>query len=435
MFSDSRYVVIDDIEAHLRILVNVLHSLRAPCRGILYDGEKGIEAGELRGVRILFLDIHLQGSRVGSGAPDHALIARLIETGINPVSGPFLLVLWTGHPEEAQPLVQYIEKAVLPDRRPLAVVCLEKNKYLVGDVANETNLRQDVESAIESDPRIQALFSWERDVLAAAGATLAELGALVPPEDRTAKAYSASLDGILSLLAMAAVGEKNATRDPRTAVSAALAPILADRVMNQKGTGVADIWREAVTRVKTLPELSPVQAGRMNSMLHLASPSVEAIRCSDWGAVVRIPDSVKGRSWQRRFGLTKGEALWDVFRISASSVERCRFVLVRIGAACDYAQGRKGPVPYVLGVLRPLSVLRTGSLPSGEAVTPLLMLNGEEEPVQLITNARFVTTFVTDTASKGEVLFRIRQELLTTIVTTTAAHTTRPGILEFRPPK
>ena len=54
--------------------------------------------------------------------------------------------------------------------------------------------------------------------------------------------------------------------------------------------------------------------------------------------------------------------------------------LVRVGAACDHAQNRSGPLPYLLGLEIPFNVERqpdnTGvaRLPASEWSSPILLL-------------------------------------------------------------
>src|SRR4051794_16940480 len=121
MFGDSRYVVIDDDKTQLGILVDVLHELGAPCRGIHYDSEKGLEGKSLSGVRILFVDLRLSGARMSASNTDYSLIAGMLEQYIEPTSGLYVLILWTSHIEEKAAFITYIEGAVAPEKRPLTV--------------------------------------------------------------------------------------------------------------------------------------------------------------------------------------------------------------------------------------------------------------------------------------------------------------------------
>ena len=434
MFSHGRYVIVDDDPEQLRPLVDALHALDAPCVGVRYDATLGLRDGQFRGVRILFMDLHLQGGATRKEA-NYALIAGLLEQCIIPASGPYILVLWTTHAEELGEFTKYIEDGVRPEYRPLAILSMDKKTYLSANKSDPKKLREDVEKAVTSDARLQALLSWEHDVLAAAGATLSEIGGLIKDEDRTLERYPSSLDGILSLLALQAVGASNAERDPRSAVNAALAPLLADRILSIEPKAAAnEIWEKAVTMLEEPPQLDEKQAARMNSMLHLATPDAERIAATDWGAVVALPEEeLKDIAFKVRFGVSRSDLFPGIFQIEEQNLTAaCRLCLVRIGAGCDYAQGKSGPVLYVLALLRPMSVKRNSKPRLGSDLTTVqFWLEPPGECFELIVNARFQIAIADDSANPWEPLFRLREQLLASVASHVAAYVTRPGIISF----
>lgn len=279
------------------------------------------------------------------------------------------MVLWTEHPHLAGELRAYLDAAIAenePHSLPLDILPLAKGEFINIDDGKPTDpqkLRQAVLDAVCKIPQIAALLAWETDILSAAGETLAELSALVPAADRHSGAYPAALDAILSRLARETVGCEHVDTDPRAAIAAALAPILSDRIVNQQVLpGALPVWQLAVTRYNdpALSNASPVEAGRINRMLHLALKGPEAIRASDWGAVVPWPfewDNVEQRDlkFKELTGLKSKQMVCGEFRLRSSAVDACRPVLVRVGAACDYAQYRPGPIIYLFGLIIPES--------------------------------------------------------------------------------
>jgi hypothetical protein len=434
MFSQGRYVIVDDDPDQLRPLVDALHALGAPCLGVRYDANIGLADGQFRGVRILFMDLHLQGPATGKAA-NYALIGGLLEQCVIPASGLYILVLWTAHAEELAAFTGYIQEAVRAEYRPLAILGMDKKTYLAADKLDQGKLKADIEKAVTGDARLQALLSWEHDVLAAAGATLAEIGGLIKDEDRTLERYPRSLDGILSLLAVAAVGAQNAERDPRSAVNAALAPILADRILSiEPKAANAEIWQRAITMLKEPPQLDARQAARMNTMLHLALPEAEKIGPSDWGAVVALPDAEKTEeALLARFGVRSQDLFPGVFQVEEQDLTpSCRLCLVRIGAGCDYAQCKSGPVLYVLALLRPMAVARKKKPRlASDYTTVQFWMDSPGECFELIINARFQIAVADDSAAQWEPLFRLREQLLAAVANHAASYVTRPGILSF----
>lgn len=107
-----------------------------------------------------------------------------------------------------------------------------------------------------------------------------------------------------------------------------------------------EIWKSAGTRYedKTLEEASPTEAGEISRMPHLAVPGSETLLPTDWGAVVAWPFTWTDDELHRFTGLTTKQMLCEELRLRSSAMGACKPVLVRVGAACDYAQNNRGPI-------------------------------------------------------------------------------------------
>ena len=434
MFTRARYVVIDDKEIELMQLTGCLRKIGAPCLPLLYDVEQGIDARHLGGVRLLFLDLHLTtGGQSTDVAQASGVIAGILEDGIDPAAGPYVIILWTTHQPHREAFAAYIMENVDPLKRPLAILSLDKNQYLAGDAGEK--LMADIGIVIETDPRLRALLDWEREVLRAAGTTLAEVGALVSAEDRTATRFSERFDEVLSLLAAEAVGAENAKADPYSAVNAALMPILSDRIANQRiEPDSKAIWQSAVTRIGNVPAPSLAEAAKLNSMLHVAAATSEELKPGAWGAISLLPVAEQEDGpMKARFNLPAKPLLSTLFCMSEKP-ERAlsRLCVLRVGASCDYAQSRRGPVPFMLGAIMPATAKRReDSLPKAEILTPALMIEGFDFPVRIAFNAHLTVTMVPEEFNGWPPLCRLRESLLMQITSHGAHHATRPAIISF----
>ncbi|MGN7713677.1 hypothetical protein [Agrobacterium radiobacter] len=433
MFTPARYVIVDDNPDELKQLADCMRKIGAPCLPLIYDQAEGIATKHLGGVRLLFLDLHLTtGAQSGGIAQTAGLIVAMLEEGIVATSGPYVIILWTKHQEQKAAFEAYVMENLEAMKRPLAILSLDKNNYLAGDAGEK--LTADVAQIIETDPRLRAMLDWEREVLRAAGATLSEIGALVAKEDRTAARFSERLDEILSLLAFEAVGSANAKVDPYSAVNAALMPILSDRIANQRVDPKSNaIWTAAVTKVENLNQPSQTESARLNSMLHIAKASTEALTSGAWGAVTLLPEAeLLDEPMMKRFDLTAKPMLANTFCLTEKSERSAsRLCLLRIGASCDYAQSRKGPVPFVLGAIIPADAKRRDGLPKAEIVTPSLIIDGFDGPVRMIFNTHLQISLVPTEFSAWSALCRLREPLLMQITTYGARHATRPAIISF----
>ena len=442
MFTPSRFVVVDNKPDHLTAVLDVFQKLGAPCLGVVYDSEQGLDKQHFEGVRALFLDIHLIDPPETTDKRRHfALIADLLESNIDPAGGPFILVAWTEHEDDVEGLRDYLDdpRTIDPEKsyaRPLAIVSLPKDQFInvnTGDpfAGRVGALRDAVKAAVNKKPQLAALLSWEADVQAAAGATLATLMELVPDEKRNSASFSEGLDEILTRLACEAVGQPHVETDPRAAITSALAPILDDRIVNQQASEVAsEAWREALT-LDGHGKLDSAASGKINRMLHVAVPPSETIRSTDWGAVVEFPNAWWGDDeLPNRLGVTQKQLLDGEYKLKPESWKMCRPRLIRIGAACDYAQNRSGPITFLFGLEVPVEV-RRDKPPASEWSSPILVVKPDDGPFVLAVNARYTLNVTSASAGNWQPVYRLREQLLMHLISHAGSYLTRPGIVQL----
>ena len=443
MFTPPRFVVVDDKPDHLTAVLNVFQELGTPCLGITWDPERGLDKQNFEGVRALFLDIHLTDSVTTTDEKRHfSVIGSLLEDNISPTGGPFVLVVWTEHETEVEGLRAYLDAidSKKPHARPLAIVGLPKGRFINVNtgkpLAGKADaLRAAVEAAVREKPQLAALLSWEADVQAAASATLATLMALVPDEKRNDASFAEGLDEILSRLAREAVGQPHVEPDPRAAITSALAPILSDRIVNQQGSKAAsEAWCRALTW-NGRGRLDSTASGKVNRMLHVAVPPSETIRPTDWGAVVEFPDPWwRDDELRNRFGVTPDQLLKDEYKLEPEDREKCRPRLIRIAAACDYAQNRSGPLTYLFGLEIPVAVKRRRKPPASEwpsSPTLVLVVEPDDGPFVLAVNARYPLNAVPADAEAWRPVYRLRERLLMHLISHAGSYLARPGIVQL----
>lgn len=444
MFTPARFIVVDDNDRHLSAVMNVFQDLGTSCLGIHYDSEHGLDRNDFRGVRVLFIDFHLVSQTPSSDEKAHfSTIAGILEDNISQTGGPFILVIWTKFDGLAAKLTDYLDDArtsMVPHARPLAIMSLRKEKFInlrSGQSHDPAMLRNEIESAIRKNSQLTALLSWESEVQAAAGATLAALVDLVPSESRTSATFASGLDEVLTRLARAAVGKAHVADDPRAAITAALSPLLADRIANLSMSGDAiTMWNNAVTWGGA-GEFGKDRSGKLNRMLHLAVPPSEIVNPIAWGAVVRLPsNSTDGECVKRLFGVEYKYLLGGEFKIGRDDRCRCRLRLIRVGAVCDHAQNRDGPLQYLLGLEIPCGVERKKDggalrLPASEWRSPDLMLDTSSESFCLAVNTRYGLSVTRAIANEWSAEYRLREQLLMQLITHASNYMARPGIVSM----
>ena len=433
MFTPGRYVVVDDNSDELQQLVAALQAIGVPCLGVHYDQEHGVDPSRLSGARILFLDLHLTlGSQAAGVAVSAGVIVQILEEAILGNDGPYVVVLWTRHAAELEGFDQYLRANLAPAKCPLAILSLDKNNYIADGTGPQ--LQTDLEDLLARDPRLRVLLQWEREVLRAASATMGAVAALVPAADRTALRFSDALDDVLSVLAREALGEGPALLDPRSALNAVLVPILADRLANgDPQADTAEIWRRGVSRIDTAPARSAAEAASLNAMLHVAAYGTEYMNSEGWGVITLIPEDTGARDAMVRemFGVAASDLLANLFKIEPRAARRAsRLGLLRLGASCDFAQSRVGPLPYVLCAIFPADAQRV-ELPLADFETPVLSIAGFDVPVRMAFNTRMLATRTLAQMQGWEPLLRLREQLLAQVVAHAAGYATRPAIVGF----
>lgn len=448
IFSAPRFVVVDDKEEHLLAIVKAFQSLGSPCLGVHYNQEIGVDPIHFRGVRCLFMDLHLINSHASSDYKSQfSSIASILEDSISVTGGPYVLVLWTEQSHVCEELRAYLDKSIDPNKpyvRPLAVLSLAKEAFITpadGKVIDSSKLQAAVSGSITENPQLAALLGWEADVLSAAGDTLASLLNLIEVEQRTTENFPVAVDIILSRLVRETVGKPHVEVNQRTAIYSALAPILMDRILNQDvPEATQDLWGRAVTKhnERTLEGASPKEAGELNRILHLAVPGPETIRPTDWGAVVAWPFEWNDDGLKEFTGINIKQMLCEEFRLRSSAIASCKPILVRIGAACDYAQDNRGPISYLFGLEIPSSAARqldsnNNPIKLSDAIwqSPVFMTPGSQEASTLYVHFRFPLTFVKDSCGGWRANYRLREQLLMQLITSVSAYVSRPGIVRL----
>lgn len=458
LFPKSRFVVVDDKLEHLKGIKEALDTLRIDCHSKVYDVETSNTWEKLPGTRILFMDKTLRpGVTMGGGTQDSfAAIADVIQSLIDPDSGPYGLILWAEQPElEALKNFLYERLAGIDPRLvPVFFAELRKSEYIRtdnGDLIDASKLEADIVSALGQSPQMKALFSWEADVAAAADAVLRSLVDLVPDDKRASDGFASELGKVIFRLSQAGAGVNRAMENPRESVNRVLVPILADRITEHDPEAVPDdVWNDAVVELTGQERIAPVPAqAAVNTAIHLSfarSQNSVAIKPTDLGAVLEFPYEDVDEALQSNFGITRDLIAQDTFfGLGDGDWERCKLKLIQIGAACDHAQPKDGTLVFLLGLeweYQNADGTKTNSArlyqrksPKNEQVwsSPTILIGANKRPGKL-------SAFLNCTMSKSRnavdgwaTSYRLRDELVSKLTQEYARHISRPGIVTLGP--
>ena len=477
-----RFIVIDDKKEHFEPIIEAFKEMGTSCKGVQYDEENRTHLNPLyyKGVRFLFTDLHLNPT--GSSDNSHyGTIISILEEVINKESGPYILVLWTAYPDKCRGLKNYIEEYINSKSseeiekthwRPMHITSLAKEKYGINENSKISSdniklLQNDIQKILDNIPQLNLLFQWESDIITSASKTINEIISLnieikeestsINQSDSHSKSllgnsdifYEKSiskLDTIFSHIAKKTVGETHVSSDPKKSFNLSVLPILFDNILNAKNNENEKFWEEAITRhTRKTKIIHNKDIGKFNRILHLSLSKNELIRGADWGAVIELSETYSEELCKNLFQIETITDLFDrEFNISEPKIKldsiKIKPILVRIGAACDYAQNKELLIPYIIGYkissndFSSSTKEKLNKLNKEQSLwlSPLFYQeNGNEELfymlLKLSLKIMLKKDFFEDKSKDITISYRIREQLLTHLIHNIANYSSRVG--------
>ena len=426
--ASPRIVVIDDDPEHLRGLADCLNQQGFACLRVHFTGDPA-DVKVCPDVRRIFADLHLGMGNPSDHMTNFSMIGGLLQDSIQP-SGPYVIILWTQFPEQADELRVFLERLGTDVARPFDVRPLAKADHLAnGHVKDQDALVNAIDGIVRDSPQLAAMFDWEARVLGATGRTVSSILELAGTAGMAQRGKE--VGRILTRLAIEAVGENNVNGDRFRAVNEALLPILADRISALRSSAPDQKpWSQALEPIAGLPGLSLDNAARLNSLVHIAD--ADETDATERGVVVGLPGRYQ-RRFERCFGIGEVEAAANEFRCKRFDSADARFcwILVQCEAACDHAQGNPGTLPFHLGLAFPAELKNKKKKPPMSTWRgPALHLNGEARLIRV--SARFPVALSRSYAPAVTPLFRLREQILNHLTYHIHTHGARPGMIGFR---
>lgn len=431
-----KIVVVDNDRGDLEVLTGALSQCNVTYRAVLYpDDIQSMEPNSH--VRIMFFDFNLREGTLGADISRHYEdIGGLIGEGIRP-NGPYFVVLWTVHDDQAVSLFEYLNAYLSECPKPLAVLPLKKTDLLMGQ-SGRNRLIEALEQKIASTPEIAALLAWEAKVMEATGETVADVARLAR-EACGHNDVSTGLSMLLCALAVGAVGKDNVSRGRFRAVNRALVPILADRmstlgIMAEQGddTEFGSLWKDALGGCDGRNLAKEVVAS-LNGVSLIATGTGE--HPSARGVVIRLKDVFDVNKFRRMFDVepdTAAETQFGCPRFGELENASHQWVLIQAQAACDEAQRRPGPIPFYLGLEVPIDRAGNRKAPQACWRSPVFRLTGDAADRILHVNVRFGIFVRRQELRAVQPMYRLRAPLLGDLSHHIHSYGARPGIISFR---
>ena len=251
-------------------------------------------------------------------------------------------------------------------------------------------------------------------------------------------------------LSQAGAGINRAEENPRESINRVLVPILADRITEHDPQGETAIsWNESLVSPENVHGQVPVPVkASVNAAMHLSFARTQAsvpITPKELGAVVELPEKTVDEFLQMYFGFDCSRFLEEVFRVTEDEWKDCSPRLVQIGAACDAAQPKPGPLLYLFAVEWPfanedglkkkggdpkknLAADSKRSLKELEWQSPVLNIWDTPQGARISVFKNLSIGLRPDEAEKLKVVYRFREELISQLTQDYARYISRPGV-------
>lgn len=437
----ARVIAIDDQETDLQGIVRALHLRGVGVLPFHYQGSDSLRRCE-PGVRIVFSDINV----APSAAPPHAqhvALAAIFDAVLHEANGPWVLVAWTASPTQIEDLHAELQKALGPDRAPLASFALGKSGFTnaQGEFDIEA-VAEAVRTQLQADPVAAAIMDLEARASDAAHDVIRSLLELA------GEAGAPSIADLLKSLSVAADGSS----PPRPEnVFETVGPALQDRLI-RRGVAAPEraIWNAAFARA-TGAALSDSQRARLNSTLHLDPGG----RAGERGAVSIIPADLGGalkralrtapeglvfEHYLKRDKALKSlkaakkkanpqAAVPNDAMLEAEFRSQLQWCLVEAAAACDASNAKRGLRRAIVALAVPTSLGEQALVGEHCWQSPLLFLG--DRTVHLVTTARVTLSPVPKALASLQPSGRLREPLLDGLLQQVAGSQSRLGWIYF----
>ena len=450
MIPGPSIVILDNNHEHLQLLTNALHKGGYATLPVLFEEGKPQIPKPLNSIQVLFLDIRLIHT-APLGPQTYDIVAGALEDLIAPDNGPYILVTWSTYGDAHNELMKHLSDN-LTDDFPVSVASgfLDKNLYL--GAGQNSDLMQDAIKSAASIPQVNALLEWCNAGRIAAGEVTNSLLRLVPKQDRYLGESGSAIERLLSSIALEGSGA-NAEDNLTSAMNDGLGPILMDRLLHSTAVpnNMEEKWEAAITK-PLKSKLETNQALELNTMASISSHDIEGIVSGGRGSVYKFRDDENINDvFKKYFGCTEKDLLPKFADLKCKEdrelgelskpekknmrnkfLEKSEFRLVELSAACDHVW-KKVPVKKLLLALEmPIEFDGNFCKKEGGAIyaSPKFISPHKGQGVKLIFNWRYY--FSSPENLDWEVIYRLREPLITHISTAYHIFGFRPGIPNYR---
>ena len=444
LFPSPKVVIVDDEPEDAMPMLEALSKINIPATWYKGTGRDNYPQTPLSGVRLVILDLVLQGQIFDAKQSVGALFNLIAPNAEN---GPFFLAIWTEHGEEDKrsflQALEHYNNGREPNQRitPYGVLPLYKSKFKSAGSFNIAEIKQEVINAIENLSPLDLLLNWETSCGRAATVAVSKILSLLGADNSfTQTANKTKLIKLLDQLVKASAGDNIPSGDVRSeaykrALYEPLSYIHEDSVKhlapkkdftstnvdlcmdssgdNLKATSALNSL--LLFDLASLKEVLPGSIYKLNETPKSRVPIIESREDAGYVAYVKMIFKNKFASCQE-----------NIF-------SSCLPVILEVSPACDFNNNKRKLLRFVYGLIVPRNLrdkeYKKGGLRAKyfNVIGPFIYQN---EVHYMIIDSLHLFSIPTK-AKLPTPLFRLRSHVLVDVQAWLGRHISRPGHLSL----
>lgn len=421
--------MIDDNEKDLKDLSYVFLAKGIGCKTFVYDS---FYNKPLKGVRVLFMDINLNGAQ--SDQQRNSTLYDAIIRYLHEDNGPFVLVFWTNNIEWVNNFIDYVNRDLdteIMKRRPYYITYIDKTEFY-----NPQNSLEDTVKKILKTPIVSMLFDYENAMSVSISKTMSQLLNIIPHGESWGDndSFITNAQKVFSTIAVQMVGYDFAKEDPDRAIKESMIPVFSDSFLHIENKIWGDFFSILNEPKPNICFPEDFNEAKLNNIFNVEYEHI--INKEDRGAVCPVID--KNELFLDLFHCLYTDWYHSTFPdVTKQERNDSQLICVEFSAACDFSQKKKRTNKYLLGSILPVSVLPKleENRKNGNYLLLLpfkIEVNGTAKLIAFNLNYSFTISHSVKDRVLGNPLFGLKKEIMDMIGNRYANHISRIGITSFR---
>jgi hypothetical protein len=376
--------------------------------------------GPLDNVRIVFLDIELEGMKgVIADKTKLSALSSVISKIVTTKCKPYIIIAWTKHQELVSDLNNYLKEL-----SPLFTLCIDKSECKTEkDEFDIDKISTELIEKINEFGSFKFFLKWQNIGNKSSGKIINDISSIYPFDDN----WNNNTNKLLAKLAEAYAGKQVDNENVWKYAMLSFNSLFLDIIES-------DIFTDNLDNDKNMdlpqqPDLDGINIiGEINRRLHISiENNNKPVPGNIYSSIANI-------------GLDKENIIESIFNGDRNQfkefkerenlIEESELIHLEVSPFCDYAQNKWKRSRILIGVKWPEKY--EGNLKKADYIykTPLFRIDGEIDGglYYFVFDIRILTSIEIEELNNVTSIMRIRKELLNDIQTKIAGHINRLGI-------